>query len=114
MSEPTNETGLVKRITAQIKKQYPDVVIYNIHGGMMQEAGIPDLLVLVNGAVVGLEVKFRRPGESEAHARNRASPAQRMQIERIIRSGSWAGVVLSSEEALEKIEAHLSKLYGDV
>lgn len=104
MGKPTNENGLVLQIVKAIKTKYPEAWVFKVHGGPMQVAGIPDLLILVNGLLIGAEAKFQRPGESEAHARGRATPIQRNQIEKIRRAGGVADVVLSVEETLELIE----------
>lgn len=107
MSQPVNEAGLVKRIVKAIKQEHPSAWIFNVHGGPMQMVGVPDLIICVEGKLVGAEVKFQRPGESEQHARGRASASQISQIEQIRRAGGVAGVVLSVEEALSLVRAAL-------
>lgn len=104
MSEPVNETQLVARIVKTIKAKYPTVYIIKIHGGPMQQPGIPDLLMSVEGMFIGMEVKHPKPGESLEHARSRATPTQRVHIQKIVNSGAMAGVVISVAEALDMIE----------
>lgn len=104
MAEPTNEAGLVKQIAGAVKKKYPESWIMKVHGGPMQVAGIPDMLIVVDGRLIGAEVKHRKPRESEEHARGRATPIQRAQIEKLRAAGAVAGVVLSVEETLALIE----------
>lgn len=62
-----------------------------VHGGPMQPAGVPDLLVCSAGRFVALEVK--RPGES-------ATPLQQETMRRIARAGGATVVVRSAEEAV--------------
>ncbi|QGZ16788.1 hypothetical protein PBI_DEWDROP_141 [Microbacterium phage Dewdrop] len=104
MAAPTNEAGLVKQIVVAVKKQYPDSWIMKVHGGPMQVAGIPDLLIVVHGLLIGAEVKHQKPRESEEHARGRATPIQRAQIEKLRKAGATADVVLSAQETLALIE----------
>lgn len=106
-----NEADLVKQITGAVKKKYPDSWVMKVHGGPMQVAGIPDLIIIVHGIVVGAEVKHQKPGESEEHARNRATAIQRLQIKKLRAAGATADVVLSAEETLVLIEQALIKRY---
>jgi len=108
MGAPTNENGLLLTIVKAVKTKYPHSWVFKVHGGPMQVAGIPDLLILVDGRMIGAEVKFKRPGESEAHARGRATPIQRNQIEKIRAAGGVADVVLSIDETLALIEQALN------
>jgi hypothetical protein len=103
MGGPTNETGLVGSIVRAIHQQYPEVWGFKVHGGPMQVVGVPDLIFSVRGLFVAMEVKFQRPGESATHARERATPGQRAQIQKINDSGGIAAVVISKEEALDLI-----------
>lgn len=105
----TNETGLVAHIWKAVKEKYPSAWLMKVHGGPMQQAGVPDLLMCVNGMLVGAEAKDQKPGESEEHARERATPLQRIQIAQINAAGGIAGVVLTPEEALDLIERGFRK-----
>ena len=98
------EAKLVAQIVTAIEKKYPSAWVRKIHGGPYQHAGIPDLLVCVNGILVGLEAKALQPGESEGHARARATIIQTEEIKRLHEAGAMAGVVLSVEEALELVD----------
>lgn len=104
MSSPTNETGLVRAINKAVKKKYPTAWIFKVHGGPMQMAGVPDLIISIDGMLIGAEVKHQKPGESETHSRHRATEIQRAQIQAINRSGGMAGVVISVEETLDLID----------
>jgi len=53
-----------------------------LHGGPMQKAGLPDLLMLKDGKAVFLEVK--RPGKGKA---SDATPLQQRRMEEIQRRG---------------------------
>lgn len=97
---PTNETQLVNLIQESIRRDYPQAWVFNVVGHPYQRSGVPDLLVCLGGRLVGLEVKYQRPAESERHALGRASALQRKEIEGIRRAGGAAHVVTSVEQAL--------------
>jgi hypothetical protein len=103
----TNESKLVEAIVKAVRKKYPEVWSFNVHGGPMQMAGVPDLLFCIEGLLIGAEAKNPGPSESLEHARNRATSLQRMQIRNIIKAGGMAGVVTSVEETLDLIERAL-------
>lgn len=100
---PTTEAGLQRSVVKAIARQWPGCWIFNVVGSPYQAAGVPDLLVCVQGQLFGVELKFQRPGESRAHAVERATPQQRAQIGRINRAGGVAGVVTTPKEALDLI-----------
>lgn len=104
----TNEAGLVAAIQRAVAKKYPTAFVMKTHGGPMQMAGVPDLFIVVDGFFIGAEAKHQKPGESEEHARGRATAIQRVQIAKINAAGGIAGVVLSPEETLEMIERGLT------
>lgn len=108
MAEWKNESALVSAIQKAIKKQYPAAYGFKIHGGPMQQPGVPDLLYCIEGHFFGLEVKHQKPNETEEHARERATPLQRVQITRINAAGGTARVILTPEEALDVIARTLS------
>lgn len=107
MAEWKNETALVGAICKAIKQEYPTVFYIKVHGGPMQEPGLPDLLLCIFGYFFGFEVKHKKPNESEEHARERATPLQRIKIQRINASGGVGRVILTPEEALETIASSL-------
>lgn len=109
MAEPTNETQLVAKIIRGVKKRHPQAWIFKVHGGPMQMSGVPDILMSIDGLIIGAEVKHQKPGESEAAARGRATAGQRNQIHLINWSGGMAGVVLSLEETLDLIDRAFKK-----
>jgi len=69
----TPEAKLTKAVRAWLNDE-PDVFFVKIHGGPMQQGGIPDLLLCVAGRFVAIELKATRP-KSEAWAR--CTPLQR-------------------------------------
>jgi len=103
----SNESVLVNRIKRAIIDRYPLAWVFKVVGSPQQESGVPDLLVAVDGRLVGLEVKCRRAGESEQAARNRATRLQLTQIVQLRDAGCTAEVVLSHTEALSVIERAL-------
>lgn len=109
VNKATNETGLVKSITRTILATYPDAWTFKVHGNPMQRAGVPDILVAVEGRLIGLEVKFQRPGESREHALGRVSDLQWNEITKMRRAGCAADVVLTAEEALAVIREALDE-----
>lgn len=78
----------------------------------MQVVGIPDVIGVVDGRFFGIEVKHRKPGESEEHARARATPGQLRMIETLRDAGAIAGVVLTVEEALALVITGLNPSSG--
>lgn len=101
---PTNERRLVDAITRSVLELWPAAWVLKTHGNPYQTAGLPDLLVCITGRLVGLEVKFVHPNETERHARGRATPLQNAMIAKLIRAGATAGVVTSVREAIDLIE----------
>ena len=101
---PTKESGLVAAISKAIHAKYPDAWIFKTVGNPYQMRGVPDLLLGINGLLIGLEVKFQRPGESRESALSRVTPGQQYQIHALRRAGCYADAVLSVEEALAAID----------
>lgn len=105
MAKP--EDRLQARIVKAVMKEYPGSWAFHPVGNPYQLSGVPDLLMCVRGLLVGAEIKCRRPGESEAAARERSTTGQRLQIKLINQAGGIAGVVLSVEDTLDLIERGL-------
>lgn len=104
---PTNESGLQENVVKAIKRSYPLAWVFHPVGSPYQMTGVPDLLVVVDGLLIGIELKFPRPGESLQHARERTTTGQRMQIQAINRAGGMAGTAVSVENALDIVERGL-------
>lgn len=102
------ESKLVDKIRRGIDREYPESFVMKVHGNPYQTAGLPDLWCIVEGKVIGLEVKAQRPGESESHARGRATERQLATIESIRKAGGFGGVVLTVEESLKIISEAIS------
>lgn len=98
------ETNLVNRIRRVIRTEHPIAWVMKTHGGPYQDAGLPDLFVMVEGRFIALEVKCPRPGETDAHARSRTTDRQKHQLAVLERAGATVGVVLSPREALTVIQ----------
>lgn len=103
----TTESTLTASIVREIVRCWPSCWYFKVHGSPYQRAGVPDLLLCVEGRFIGLEVKHPKPGESEDHARSRATVRQRKQISDIIAAGGYAAVVVSVEEAVAAVEQAL-------
>jgi hypothetical protein len=90
------ETQLVRRIRTALLIEYPGAVLWKIHGGPMQAAGIPDLVGCIDGRFVGLEVKLPQ-------GQHGVSKIQAATLRSIRRAGGVGEVVTSPEEALEAV-----------
>ena len=104
------ETLLVGKIGRAITKAWPTAWAIKIQGGPYQTAGVPDLLVVVEGLLVGIEVKARRNGESREHAFGRVTLRQWGTIEALRRAGAFAGPALSVEESMAIVSHRLGLL----
>lgn len=101
MNEPRNEKQLVDRIVKAVKKEYPQSWVLKVHGGGYQRSGIPDILICHKGRLFGFEVKHQKTGETEEHARERATALQLKEIKDIQTAGGIADVVLSVDHVLD-------------
>lgn len=95
----SKESGVVDAIRRRIAQVWPNSVTWKMHGSVYMEAGIPDLLVCIEGRLIFLEVKHQKPGESRAHALARTSVEQVRQIRRVRAAGGAACTVLADDEA---------------
>lgn len=95
------ESRLVGKMKRAISSRWPDAFVVKLHGNPYQPAGLPDLLVVLHGRAVGIEVKAPGIGESEEHARERVTLRQRDVLDRMSRAGAVSGVALSVDEAVE-------------
>lgn len=69
---------------------------FKVHGGPYQQAGIPDILGVLDGTLYALEVKL--PGRPHP-----LTDLQRATLDEMHRSGAVAAVVESREEALHLV-----------
>ena len=75
-----------------LKKKGRHIWWVKLHGGPMQRAGIPDLLVLLESRHLFFEIKG--PGK-------KTTPLQQIHIDRINSAGGEAAVVHSLEEVVD-------------
>lgn len=104
----SNESGVVEAIRKRIAAEWPTSVTWKMHGSIYMETGIPDIMCCVEGRLIALEVKHRKPGESEARAYGRTSVEQVRQIRRIRAAGGAACTVLDEDEAVWAVREALT------
>lgn len=80
------ETWLKERTAEILTGLRPRVWWFKVHGHPYQRAGVPDILLCVDGRLAALELK--RPG-----SRERPSPAQLVQLRAIHAAGGWTAVL---------------------
>ena len=85
MSQPEARIG--KRIRDFLTEQ--GAFVFKVHGGPQMMAGLPDLIVCINGRFVGIEVK--QPGQ-------RPAPRQLFVHSLIMRSGGEVIVATSVDD----------------
>lgn len=81
---------------AAIRQLYLEAFVRKIAAGVYSERGFPDVLVIIDGLYIGLEIKRPFLGKP--------TPLQLDTIEAIKRAGGTARVVCLPEEAVEAIE----------
>lgn len=108
-AEPRNEAQLQDNIWRRVILDYPNAWLFHPVGGPYQTPGIPDLLIVIDGYFIALELKHPKPGESIEHARARATPQQRKKIRQINAAGGYACVVVSEAEAVRAIKRAFQK-----
>lgn len=102
------ESLLTARIRKALSQKWPESFSIKIAGNPYQQGGTPDLLACIEGRFVAFEVKKQRAGETEHHARERATIRQLDRIAKVIAAGGIAGVVLSVDEAIALVDRGLS------
>ncbi len=88
-----SETAIKDAILSWLRKHGSYAV--KIHGGPMQEAGVPDIQACISGRFIGIEVKI--PGRE-------ATATQEFHIAEILRAGGVAFVAHSLREAMDQLE----------
>ncbi len=86
-------TRAVTRVLKKLKSEGLPIWWLKIHGGPMQVAGIPDLLVVVSGLSVFIELKAEG---------GKPSRLQLARLEEIKAAGAWTAVC-SHAETVEKL-----------
>lgn len=89
----TRETAIVNKIRDALKKR--GVLCFKWHGSVMGQTGMPDLLAIVDGRAIWLEVKT---------ATGDTTKLQVHMLAKMREAGCVAAVVRSVDEALEAIE----------
>ena len=84
----------IKKYLTELKKSGLPIWFAKIHGGPMQVAGIPDLLVVYRGRLIALEIK--RPGRN-------ATPLQQHMMDAMRAAGAVAVVVSSVHDTYKVI-----------
>jgi hypothetical protein len=107
MTQP--EGILVHAIRDTIQKNYPEAVILKMWGGPFMATGLPDLFVFEAGRAFVFEVKCRRVGESDEHARSRVTPTQALMMRRLAKAGAVTDCILSPSEALAVMQRELAR-----
>lgn len=87
-----SERRLTTNILKTLRQRWPEAWWIKVHGGPMQQGGIPDIIGCVNGQLVGLEVKL--PGGGHG-----VTDLQAHTMKQIRLAGGIAVVVTSVAEA---------------
>ena len=90
------ETKLAAKIKKSIIARYGGFWA-NIHGGVYQTVGLPDMIGCINGRFIAME--FKTPEN-----KNGATEAQLKQISLINEAGGSARVITSVEEAFKFLD----------
>jgi hypothetical protein len=90
------ETKLASKIKKSIMAKYGGKWT-NLHGGIYQEVGMPDLIGCINGKYVAME--FKTPENKDG-----ATEAQKKQIQDIINNQGFAKVITSVQEAFDFLD----------
>lgn len=103
------EAQLVAKIKRAVQDRYPLAWVIKNHGSQFSTAGVPDLLIIIDGAAVLLEVKAPKAGESAASVMSRVTPIQMNCIEQIRKAGGVAEVVWDVGQALDVLNSLIPK-----
>lgn len=86
------ERDLVNKILARLRADHPDGLWVKLHGGPMQRAGLPDILGVVSGHAIALEVKL--PGRP-----HEVTDLQQYTLDKLAKAGAIAAVVDDVDDA---------------
>ena len=89
----TKEKSIVKAIKGYLESQ--GFVVFKLHGGPQQQAGLPDLLAIKDGQAYWFECK--RPGE-------KATKIQEYMLGKLREAGCLVAVVSSVDEIREALK----------
>lgn len=102
MKKAELETSITGKIMSRLEKA-PRGWFFKVHGGLLQKAGIPDIIGCLDGLFLAIEVK--RPGLD-------ATLLQRWVLEHIQKAGGLATVAHSEDEAMAFIQKIRDGLYS--
>lgn len=91
-----SEADIVRSITDCLRKRQGTWVL-KVHGGPMQQRGIPDLPIVSNGRLYALEVKTDV---------GKVSAIQRHEMRRLAEAGAVVAVVRSLADVKEMLRDH--------
>jgi hypothetical protein len=94
-STGVKESVIVDKMIKALEKKYPKAVIWKIHGGGYQRAGMPDIYIQIQGKAVWVEAK-RPEGDTTA--------LQHRALQMLSTAGAYVGVATSTQEILTLIE----------
>lgn len=90
------ESNLVKKVETYIKTTFKEKAwFFNIGGNASQRSGVPDILVCINGRLIGLELK-REDGTG------RPSKQQEIECRKINNAGGIA-IITNNFEQIKKL-----------
>lgn len=107
MSRQGPEAKLIKQMRDAAKDEYGSrFVSVKYHGSQFGEAGVSDLLCVLDGLFVAIEVKAPESydGSVERAERTGATVKQKAFIKRVKLAGGFGGVVASVEHFLDLLE----------
>lgn len=93
VAKQQGEALLVKRLKSYLERKYGGFWI-KVHGGPYQQAGLPDLIGVVEGRGVGIEVKL--PGKE-----NTLTKLQELTLSELEEAGAVVGVATSIEDVAD-------------
>ena len=97
-TEPEHKESFYQaKIIKWIKETYPDAFVWKAQAGPYSRQGIPDIIALIRGRFIAVEVK--RPGNG------RLTPIQARTIEQINAAGGTALVASYPAQVAEAIAA---------
>jgi hypothetical protein len=94
------ETRLQLRIHDALRREFPELWGFKVHGNEFQREGLPDRIYCICGLFFAFEVK--RPGEKPTRL-------QEYEIEKIKAAGGVASIVEDAATAIELVRAALAR-----
>lgn len=98
------ETRIQKNIQDALKKEYPNSFFYKTHGGPYQQSGIPDLVGVIHGIFIAIEVKTPDKKDNTTKLQDEC-------LRKISKAEGLAFVSWSPEHALDYIHDHFENRF---